>query len=334
MRLSRTDLLPVLAIIGGGAVGVVASGTLFLSLGPDSVPVDVVSATLAASPIAAQAGTLAGIVRTEGSNQGLSKVQISVEGTGRGGLSNNEGRMMILGVPPGEHTVVAQLIGYRSVTQTVTFVAGETAALDIRLFETAVPVRGLVVTLIGAGSQTLLRGVRSTAVQNEPLLYVDGARITREEFEGMNPMDIERVEVIKGDEAVAWYGGEASVGVIKIELKHEAPEPISLDIPRQPVFTPFTVAPSIQNVEEIRRAMVDAYPQELRADGIGGTVGVYFFIDVDGTVRDNRVNRSSGHRALDDAALAVADVFRFSPALNRDQRRPVWVSFPVTFQVR
>ena len=143
---------------------------------------------------------------------------------------------MILGVPPGEHTVVAQLIGYRSVTQTVTFVAGETAALDIRLFETAVPVRGLVVTLVGAGSQTLLRGVRSTAVQNEPLLYVDGARITREEFEGMNPMDIERVEVIKGDEAVAWYGGEASVGVIKIELKHEAPEPISLDIPRQPVF--------------------------------------------------------------------------------------------------
>ena len=32
--------------------------------------------------------------------------------------------------------------------------------------------------------------------------------------------------------------------------------------------------------------------------------------------------------------LAVADVCRFEPALNRDQPRPLWVSFPVTFQVR
>jgi TonB family protein len=51
-------------------------------------------------------------------------------------------------------------------------------------------------------------------------------------------------------------------------------------------------------------------------------------------VQDSQVNWSSGHRALDEAALAVADVYRFEPALNRDQPRPVWVSFPVTFQVR
>ena len=31
MRLSRTDLLPVMVIIGGGAVGVLASGSLLLS---------------------------------------------------------------------------------------------------------------------------------------------------------------------------------------------------------------------------------------------------------------------------------------------------------------
>ena len=35
-----------------------------------------------------------------------------------------------------------------------------------------------------------------------------------------------------------------------------------------------------------------------------------------------------------DAALAVADVYRFSAALNRDKKVPVWVSFPITFQVR
>ncbi len=35
-----------------------------------------------------------------------------------------------------------------------------------------------------------------------------------------------------------------------------------------------------------------------------------------------------------EAALAVTDVYRFEHALNGDQPRPVWVSFPVTFQVR
>ena len=38
-------------------------------------------------------------------------------------------------------------------------------------------------------------------------------------------------------------------------------------------------------------------------------------------------------RKLDEAALKVANLYRFSPAINRDTKVPVWVSFPVTFQV-
>ena len=37
MRPSRTELVPVLAIIGGGAVGVLASASLLLSRAPDAV---------------------------------------------------------------------------------------------------------------------------------------------------------------------------------------------------------------------------------------------------------------------------------------------------------
>jgi TonB family protein len=80
--------------------------------------------------------------------------------------------------------------------------------------------------------------------------------------------------------------------------------------------------------------MVDGYPALLRDAGVGGTVRVYFYIDEDGVVRDTRIDQSSGHPALDDAALSVASVYRFSPALNRDRPTPVWVSFPITFQVR
>jgi TonB family protein len=106
------------------------------------------------------------------------------------------------------------------------------------------------------------------------------------------------------------------------------------DVSARPIFTPYTVAPTILNRGQVQRAMVEGYPALLRDAGIGGTVRVYFFIDEDGVVGDRRVDTSSGHAGLDEAALSVASVFRFSPALNRDRRTPVWVVFPITFQVR
>ncbi len=102
----------------------------------------------------------------------------------------------------------------------------------------------------------------------------------------------------------------------------------------EPTFTPFTVAPSITNRMEVIAAMAENYPPLLREAGIGGAVRVYFFIGADGVVRDVRIDRSSGHEALDQAALRVADVYEFSPARNGDEPVPVWVSFPITFQIR
>jgi protein TonB len=102
----------------------------------------------------------------------------------------------------------------------------------------------------------------------------------------------------------------------------------------EPTFTPFTVAPSILNRDEVARAMAQNYPPLLRSAGIGGTVRVYFFIDENGAVQDRRIQESSGHRQLDEAALAVASLYRFSPALNRDRKVPVWVLLPIEFHVR
>jgi protein TonB len=106
------------------------------------------------------------------------------------------------------------------------------------------------------------------------------------------------------------------------------------DLSAAPTFTPYTVAPSILNRDEVQKALERNYPPLLRDAGIGGTVKVYFFIDEHGKVIDHRIDQSSGHAQLDEAALKVADVMKFSPALNRDKKVPVWVSFPITFQVR
>ena len=89
------------------------------------------------------------------------------------------------------------------------------------------------------------------------------------------------------------------------------PEQADTDLSAAPTFTPFTVAPSILNRTDVMRAMEREYPPLLRDAGIGGTVKVYFFIDENGRVGDRRIDESSGHQALDDAAMTVAEIYQF-----------------------
>ncbi len=106
------------------------------------------------------------------------------------------------------------------------------------------------------------------------------------------------------------------------------------DISAAPVFTPMTVRPEIRNRREVQAALMREYPSILRDAGIEGTVVVWFFISEEGIVQDSRVSESSGQLQFDEAALKVAEILRFTPALNRDQRVAVWIEVPITFQVR
>ncbi len=108
----------------------------------------------------------------------------------------------------------------------------------------------------------------------------------------------------------------------------------AVDLSANPVFTPYTVSPDIKNRDEVQAALMREYPTILRDAGIGGTVVVWFFISEEGLVLDRRVSQSSGHTVLDQAALEVADVFRFSPALNRENIVQVWIQLPIVFEVR
>ena len=58
---------------------------------------------------------------------------------------------------------------------------------------------------------------------------------------------------------------------------------------------------------------------------------MHFFIDEEGIVQNTLVAETSGHASLDEAALRVANVFRFTPALNLDKVVPVWISLPIQF---
>ncbi len=102
----------------------------------------------------------------------------------------------------------------------------------------------------------------------------------------------------------------------------------------QPVFTPFTVKPELKNRRKTGQVIERSYPRLLKEAGIGGTVTLWVFIDTEGVVQNSKVFKSSGHKALDDAALTASRAFTFTPALNRDKKVPVWISIPITFSVR
>lgn len=99
-------------------------------------------------------------------------------------------------------------------------------------------------------------------------------------------------------------------------------------------WTTYDVRPAYRNKEEIERALEREYPPLLRDAGIGGTTVVLFLIDETGRVLETKVRTSSGHAALDEAALKVAEVAVFTPAMNRDKPVPVWIALPITFRTR
>ncbi|MGH7503934.1 MAG: carboxypeptidase-like regulatory domain-containing protein, partial [Longimicrobiales bacterium] len=66
------------------------------------------------APVAGQTGTVTGTVVDQATRQPLNGVQVSVEGTNRGGLTDGRGQFTIPGVPAGQHTVEVVFIGYRT----------------------------------------------------------------------------------------------------------------------------------------------------------------------------------------------------------------------------
>ena len=73
------------------------------------------------------------------------------------------------------------------------------------------------------------------------------------------------------------------------------------------------------------------YPAELACDDKGGTVGLIMAIDTDGTPVNIRVERSSGHAALDQSAIEAVQGWQFRPASRNGEPVQTDLRVPVTF---
>jgi TonB-linked SusC/RagA family outer membrane protein len=84
-------------------------------------------------------------------------------------------------------------------------------------------VAGLQISTVNNGvnpsTRVVLRGNRSILGNNQALIVVDGVQSQQEVLEYLNPNDIESVTVLKGANAAALYGNDASNGVLMITTK-------------------------------------------------------------------------------------------------------------------
>lgn len=155
-------------------------------------------ALLVTPAVAQQTGTIAGQV-VSSNGQALQEVVVQVQGTELSGLTNTEGRYLILGVPAGEYTLNATYIGYGQGTQTATVAAGGSAVVDFTLQQRAVQLEGVVVT-----------GTAIAAERREVGNSID--LVTAEDIEASGASTIE--EVLRGQiQGLTLQGSVATPGV-------------------------------------------------------------------------------------------------------------------------
>lgn len=233
----------------------------------------------------AQQGAITGQVVDASNLQPVVGAQVFLPGTDYGGLTNEEGRFRITGVPAGEHQVRVRLLGYRTANKMVTVEGGQAVTVDFELAVSAVALEEVTVNVItgerqrrrtqgsnsvninvsevntantnsfadllsgrgegvrlqnvsggtGTGQRIRIRGANSLSLSNEPLIFVDGTRISAgvedsdiqigmggqevSQLNFLNPEEIASIEVIKGPAATSLYGSDAANGVILISTK-------------------------------------------------------------------------------------------------------------------
>jgi TonB-linked SusC/RagA family outer membrane protein len=101
---------------------------------------------------AQQGGNIVGTVRDGETGRPLESVQVFIEGTGVGALTNAAGRFLLVNVPFGDVVVRSELVGYRSASEAITVTPGESAVVELSMTQTAIALEQIVVT--GAGVAT------------------------------------------------------------------------------------------------------------------------------------------------------------------------------------
>jgi len=126
------------------------------------------------------------------------------------------------------------------------------------------------------------------------------------------------------------------------EVAEEAVETIATTEFQEDLIRTVPTGPEIEIVPyykvEVKPRPIDIpkpqYPELARRAGIEGNTVVKALVDIDGSIIEANILKSSGNQMLDQAALTAAMRAKFTPAKQRDKFVRVWVSIPIKFQLR
>jgi TonB family protein len=94
------------------------------------------------------------------------------------------------------------------------------------------------------------------------------------------------------------------------------------------------VAAEIEPPEPLYGEEPIAYPEDLWDEGVEGVTTLRIRVTDTGEVDSVAVEESSGHEALDQAAVEGARRLRFQPGRRNGKRIRMWASIPVEFSTR
>lgn len=133
-------------------------------------------------------------------------------------------------------SIKSATLNQAAVTNAATGIAAKISGVDIRLADNGV----------NPQVKVTFRGSRSIEGNNSALVIVDGVPVDQSYLANLNPSDIQDVTVLKGSNAAALYGMEASNGVMVITTKKGRGH-VSLNYSNTVSFETISYFPNLQN---------------------------------------------------------------------------------------
>jgi len=118
-----------------------------------------VSAAIMISFAFAQAGSISGVVVDSNGSFPLGGANVFLEGTDKGGITDNEGKVYILDVPVGDYTVIVSYIGFDSFEQSVR--VQENSTINFLASLSAGVIEGSDVNVLGNSLSSQARALNS-----------------------------------------------------------------------------------------------------------------------------------------------------------------------------
>ena len=117
------------------------------------VPLLALALALGGDVAAQETGSVTGRIVDSQSGAPVASAQIFITDLDLGVLTQQNGRYLLVNVPPGTHTLSFERIGYRGMTAEVTVGAGQTVVQDFSVSETALQLQEVLVTGTAGGTQ-------------------------------------------------------------------------------------------------------------------------------------------------------------------------------------